>query len=114
MDSLFDDPSAFDRDTLATRLMEFAARQIYIGGSSWKYEGWLGQIYSRSNYLVRGRFSQKLFNDTCLPIYRTPVPLDCRASAYSGSYRCAATRGSKCAGTRAPTHSTAKDAATVP
>jgi uncharacterized protein YecE (DUF72 family) len=83
VDSLFDDPSsAFDRDTLATRLAQFAARHIYIGGSSWKYEGWLGQIYSRSNYLVRGRFSQKLFNDTCLKEYAQTFPTVCGDFAF--------------------------------
>ena len=34
------------------------AQNIYIGGSSWKYEGWLGQIYSRERYLSRGKFSE--------------------------------------------------------
>jgi uncharacterized protein YecE (DUF72 family) len=69
MDTLFDEGPPFDRDSLAARLAALAARDIYIGGSSWKYQGWLGQIYSRSNYLVRGRFSQKLFNETCLREY---------------------------------------------
>jgi uncharacterized protein YecE (DUF72 family) len=80
VDSLFDDP--FDRDTLATRLTQFAGRHIYIGGSSWKYEGWLGQIYSRSNYLVRGRFSQKLFNETCLKEYAQTFPTVCGDFAF--------------------------------
>jgi uncharacterized protein YecE (DUF72 family) len=82
VDTLFDDPSAFDRDALATRLRDLAARHIYIGGSSWKYEGWLGQIYSRGNYLVRGRFSQKLFNDTCLKEYAQTFPTVCGDFAF--------------------------------
>ena len=82
MDTLFDEPSAFDRDALAARLKELATRQIYIGGSSWKYEGWLGQIYSRGNYLVRGRFSQKLFNDTCLKEYAQTFPTVCGDFAF--------------------------------
>ena len=44
--SLFDEPGGFDRDALGARLKSLAAQGIYIGGSSWKYEGWLGQIYS--------------------------------------------------------------------
>ena len=80
MDSLFDEP--FDRDALAARLKELAARNIYIGGSSWKYEGWLGQIYSRSNYLVRGRFSRKLFNETCLKEYAQTFPAVCGDFAF--------------------------------
>ena len=82
MDTLFDDPSGFDRDALAARLKDLAARHIYIGGSSWKYEGWLGQIYSRSNYVTRGRFSQKLFNQTCLKEYARTFPTVCGDFAF--------------------------------
>jgi uncharacterized protein YecE (DUF72 family) len=82
VDSLFDEPSSFDRDALAARLKELAAQHVYIGGSSWKYEGWLGQIYSRSRYLTRGRFSQKLFNDTCLQEYAQTFPTVCGDFAF--------------------------------
>ena len=79
MDTLFelDAKPAFDRDRLRGRLNELAARGIFIGGSSWKYEGWLGQIYSRSRYQVRGRFSKKLFEATCLSEYATVFPAVC-------------------------------------
>ena len=82
MDTLFDEPSSFDRDELAARLKALASRHIYIGGSSWKYEGWLGQIYSRSRYLSRGRFSQKAFNDTCLQEYAQTFPTVCGDFAF--------------------------------
>jgi uncharacterized protein YecE (DUF72 family) len=82
VDTLFDEPSAFDRDALAARLKDLAARHVYIGGSSWKYEGWIGQIYSRSRYLARGRFSQKLFNDTCLQEYAQTFPTVCGDFAF--------------------------------
>jgi uncharacterized protein YecE (DUF72 family) len=55
---------------------------VYIGGSSWKYEGWLDQIYSRSRYQVRGRFSKKLFEDTCLSEYATIFPAVCGDFAF--------------------------------
>ena len=58
---LFDEPGGFDRDGLAAKLSSLAENRIYIGGSSWKYEGWLGQIYQRERYLSRGKFSKKLF-----------------------------------------------------
>lgn len=79
MDTLFelDAKPAFDRDRLRERLNELAARGIFIGGSSWKYEGWLGQIYSRSRYQVRGRFCKKLFEETCLSEYATVFPAVC-------------------------------------
>ena len=82
MDTLFDEPSSFDRDELAARLKALASRHIYIGGSSWKYEGWIGQIYSRSRYLSRGRFSQKIFNDTCLREYAETFPTVCGDFAF--------------------------------
>ena len=50
-------------------MQSLAAAGIYIGGSSWKYEGWIGQVYSRANYLSRGRFSRQLFEATCLKEY---------------------------------------------
>ena len=49
---LFDPPSTFDRRALAERLTALAQQDIWIGTSSWKYEGWLGQIYSRDFKLV--------------------------------------------------------------
>ena len=84
MDTLFDltEPDAFDRDNLRDRLAKLAARGIYIGGSSWKYEGWLDQIYARSNYQVRGKFSKKRFEDTCLSEYATVFPAVCGDFAF--------------------------------
>ncbi len=84
MDTLFplDEPVAFDREGLRDRLNALAEHNIRIGGSSWKYEGWLGQIYSRSRYQVRGRFSKKLFEDTCLSEYATVFPAVCGDFAF--------------------------------
>jgi uncharacterized protein YecE (DUF72 family) len=67
--SLFEEPDAFDRAGLAARLHALAGEHIYIGGSSWKYEGWFGQVYSRERYLARGRFSRKRFEAECLREY---------------------------------------------
>ncbi len=57
-------------------------KRIYIGGSSWKYEGWLGQIYSRDRYLSRGRFSHKLFEAECLKEYAETFPAVCGDFAF--------------------------------
>jgi len=69
MGPLFDEPNSFDRDGLAARLRALAQQNIFIGGSSWKYEGWLGQIYSRERYLARGKFSKRTFEQECLTEY---------------------------------------------
>jgi uncharacterized protein YecE (DUF72 family) len=75
--SLFEEPQQFDRRRLRDRLTTLAAQGVFIGTSSWKYEGWLGQIYSRQRYMTRGRFSQKLFNDACLSEYAETFPIVC-------------------------------------
>jgi uncharacterized protein YecE (DUF72 family) len=84
LDTLFplDEPVAFDCERLRDRLNALAALGIFIGGSSWKYEGWLGQIYARSRYQVRGRFSKKLFEETCLGEYASVFPAVCGDFAF--------------------------------
>ncbi|HTX37262.1 MAG TPA: DUF72 domain-containing protein [Bryobacteraceae bacterium] len=79
---LFDEPGGFDRKGLAARLRTLAAEHIYIGGSSWKYEGWLGQIYERDRYLARGRFSKRLFEAECLREYAETFPAVCGDFAF--------------------------------
>jgi uncharacterized protein YecE (DUF72 family) len=74
---LFEEPQDFDRQRLRDRLAALAAEDIFIGTSSWKYEGWLSQIYSRHRYMTRGRFSQKRFNDECLSEYAETFPIVC-------------------------------------
>ena len=74
---LFDPPSAFDRGALAARLRALAAQNIWIGTSSWKYEGWLDQIYTRERYTTRGRFSQQKFQAECLAEYAETFPAVC-------------------------------------
>lgn len=80
--SLFEEPGAFDRAGLAARLNALAGERIYIGGSSWKYEGWLGQVYSRERYLARGRFSRKRFEAECLREYSETFPAVCGDFAF--------------------------------
>jgi uncharacterized protein YecE (DUF72 family) len=79
---LFDEPSSFDREGLASRLRWLAERGIYVGGSSWKYEGWLGQIYSRERYLARGKFSRRVFEQECLREYAETFPAVCGDFAF--------------------------------
>ncbi|HSW49443.1 MAG TPA: DUF72 domain-containing protein [Bryobacteraceae bacterium] len=75
--SLFDPPPAFDRGRLAAALRKLAAEGVWIGTSSWKYEGWMGQIYSRERYLTRGRFSKRYFESACLGEYAETFPIVC-------------------------------------
>ncbi len=59
---------------LANRLGELAQQNIYLGTSSWKYPGWLGQVYKPQRYATRGRFSKKKFEQTCLEEYARIFP----------------------------------------
>jgi uncharacterized protein YecE (DUF72 family) len=74
---LFDEPEQFDRERLHSKLAALASQDIFIGTSSWKYEGWIGQIYSRDRYLARGRFSERRFQAECLREYAATFPIVC-------------------------------------
>jgi uncharacterized protein YecE (DUF72 family) len=80
--ALFEEPGGFDREGLAAKLRSAASENIYIGGSSWKYEGWLGQVYTRGRYLSRGRFSKRLFESECLREYAETFPTVCGDFAF--------------------------------
>jgi hypothetical protein len=74
--SLFDDdevPTLAAR--LALRLHALAERGVYFGTSSWKYEGWLGSIYTRERYVSRRKFSRKKFEAECLREYAATFPV---------------------------------------
>lgn len=74
---LFDPAPEFDKAALAGRLRALASQNIWIGTSSWKYPGWLDQIYSRDRYTTRGKFSQKRFEAECLAEYAETFPIVC-------------------------------------
>ena len=75
--SLFDEPQPEIKTRLKAKLATLAAEGIYIGTSSWKYEGWLGQIYTPERYRVRGKFSRKTFEQECLIEYAETFPIVC-------------------------------------
>jgi uncharacterized protein YecE (DUF72 family) len=75
--SLFDSPSSFDKEALGKRLRALAEQHIFIGTSSWKYDGWLDQIYTRERYLSHGKFSQKQFEAECLKEFAETFPIVC-------------------------------------
>ncbi len=71
-----------NRDELATRLARLARTGIFIGTSSWKYEGWLGQVYTPERYFRHGQFSRATFGRTCLHEYAETFKTVCVDSAY--------------------------------
>jgi uncharacterized protein YecE (DUF72 family) len=74
---LFDSPQSFDRAGLALKLRALAQDNIWVGTSSWKYEGWLDQIYTRERYMTSGRFSKKRFVSECLAEFAETFPAVC-------------------------------------
>lgn len=46
---------------LAPKLKALAGGGLYFGTSSWKYEGWIGSVYSEDRYKTRGKHSKKKF-----------------------------------------------------
>lgn len=60
------DAPVFDRDLLAAGVKWLADHDVFIGTSSWKYEGWLGKLYHPDRYLTRSKFSQARFERECL------------------------------------------------
>jgi uncharacterized protein YecE (DUF72 family) len=75
-------PADFDRDRLASGLQELREKRIYVGTSSWKYEGWLGMLYDRANYENRGRFSKMRFDQECISEYSQFFPTVCVDAGY--------------------------------
>lgn len=55
---------------------------LFLGTSSWKYEGWLGQIYDEQRYLARGKLSRKRFESECLREYADVFPSVCVDAGY--------------------------------
>ncbi|MDE3100242.1 MAG: hypothetical protein KGJ88_12295 [Verrucomicrobiota bacterium] len=48
---------------------KLAAEGVFIGTSSWKYEGWLNQLYTPSRYEYRGKVAKTRFERDCLREY---------------------------------------------
>jgi uncharacterized protein YecE (DUF72 family) len=63
-------------------LYELAADGVFIGTSSWKYPGWLGQLYDESRYLTRGKFSHAKFEASCLAEYAETFSSVCVDAGY--------------------------------
>ena len=79
---LFDVPPSPIRTRLVDKLHKLAAQEIYIGTSSWKYEGWLGQVFTEDRYVTRGKFSRKKFEENCIAEYGEVFPIVCGDFAF--------------------------------
>jgi len=67
---------------LAQQACSLANQGVYIGTSSWKYEGWCGTFYTPSRYEYRGKFAVTRFNRDCLREYAEVFKTVCVDAAY--------------------------------
>lgn len=74
--------ASFDLAHYRLRIATLANRGIYVGTSSWKYPGWLGQIYTASRYEYRGKFANTRFERDCLREYAETFRTVCVDGAY--------------------------------
>jgi uncharacterized protein YecE (DUF72 family) len=72
----------FDRQKVKERAVDLAARGVFIGTSSWKYEGWFGQLYSPERYEYRGKVAKTRFERGCLAEYAEVFKTVCVDAAY--------------------------------
>jgi uncharacterized protein YecE (DUF72 family) len=73
---------SFDREQMQARAAELAIQGVYVGTSSWKYEGWMGQLYSPQCYEYRGKVARTRFERDCLAEYAEVFKTVCVDAAY--------------------------------
>ena len=64
----------FDRDKIKQAASELAAKGVFIGTSSWKYEGWLGQLHTPERYAEAPRKSSKPSDQDWFPGLQVESP----------------------------------------
>jgi len=73
---------SLDRELMKSKAAALAARGVYIGTSSWKYEGWFGQLYTPARYEYRGKVAKTRFERDCLAEYAEVFKTVCVDAAY--------------------------------
>ena len=73
---------AFDREEMKKAAAELATQGVFIGTSSWKYEGWFGQLYTPARYEYRGKAAKTRFERDCLAEYAKVFKTVCVDAAY--------------------------------
>jgi hypothetical protein len=73
--NLFESVPTFDRQSRVAKIRTLAERKIFIGTSSWRYEEWLGQVYTPERYFTRGKFSKKKFHEESIQEYAETFPI---------------------------------------
>jgi len=56
----------FDRERTKAKGAELASKGVFFGTSSWKYDGWFGQLYTPARYEYRGKVAYSSHRRTTL------------------------------------------------
>ena len=73
---------AFDREQMGIKAAELAAKGVFVGTSSWKYDGWFGQLYTPARYKYRDKVATTRFERNCLTEYAEVFKTVCVDAAY--------------------------------
>ncbi len=77
---------SFDLAYYRARIAALAEKGIFVGTSSWTYQGWIGQIYTASRYEYRGKVANTRFEENCLSEYAETFKTACFDGAYYTFY----------------------------
>ncbi|NIP95764.1 MAG: DUF72 domain-containing protein, partial [Akkermansiaceae bacterium] len=66
-----------DARELNEAVSRLAGLGIFLGTSSWKYPGWMGQLYTAERYEYRGKIARTRFERNCLEEYAEVFPSVC-------------------------------------
>ena len=72
----------FERERTKQFLADLANKGLFIGTSSWKYDGWRGTLYDEARYVYRGQFAKTRFERLCLAEYAEVFKTVCVDAAY--------------------------------
>src|SRR5438309_2853331 len=72
----------FDRTTIQRAAAILAEAGVYVGTSSWKYDGWFDQLYTPARYEYRGKVAETRFERECLAEYAEVFKTVCVDAAY--------------------------------
>lgn len=72
----------FEARALRSDLDAARADGIFIGTSSWKYPGWIGQLYDGRRYAHHGKLSESRFERECLTEYAELFSTVCVDAGY--------------------------------
>jgi uncharacterized protein YecE (DUF72 family) len=75
-------PMSFDREWMKEQAAKLAAKGVYVGTSSWKYQGWLGKLYDPMRYEYRGKVAATRFERNCLAEFAEVFKTVCVDAAY--------------------------------